>query len=85
MRIPVADAARAMNARIVGDQSVICTSVSYDSRSLAAGNLFVAVVAARDGHDFVTDAVRAGCSAVLVSREVPGCTVPQIVVSDTSV
>ncbi|MFM8388516.1 MAG: UDP-N-acetylmuramoyl-tripeptide--D-alanyl-D-alanine ligase, partial [Actinomycetota bacterium] len=85
MRIPVADAARAMNARIVGDQSVICTGVSYDSRSLAAGNLFVAVVAARDGHDFVTDAVRAGCSAVLVSREVPGCMVPQIVVSDTSV
>ena len=85
MRIPVADAARAMNARIVGDQSVIYTGVSYDSRSLAAGNLFVAVVAARDGHDFVTDAVRAGCSAVLVSREVPGCTVPQIVVSDTSV
>lgn len=85
MRIPVADAARAMNARIVGDRSVICTGVSYDSRSLVTGNLFVAVVAVRDGHDFVADAVRAGCSAVLVSREVPGCMVPQIVVSDTSV
>jgi len=84
MRIPVADAARAVNARIVGDQSVICAGVSYDSRSLAAGNLFVAVVAARDGHDFIADAVRAGCSAVLVSREVADCAVPQIVVSDTS-
>jgi len=84
MRIPVADAARATNARVVGDESVICTGVSYDSRSLAAGNLFVAVVGARDGHDFVGDAVRAGCSAVLVSHETPGCAVPQIVVSDTS-
>ncbi|MFM8390473.1 MAG: UDP-N-acetylmuramoyl-tripeptide--D-alanyl-D-alanine ligase, partial [Actinomycetota bacterium] len=82
---PVADAARAMNARIVGDQSVVCTGVSYDSRSLVAGNLFVAVVAARDGHDFVADAVRARCSAVLVSHEVTGCAVPQIVASDTSV
>lgn len=84
MRIPVADAARATNARVVGDTSVVCAGVSYDSRSLAPGNLFVAVVAARDGHDFVVDAVRAGCSAVLVSREVPGCAVPQIVVPDTS-
>lgn len=85
MRIPVADAARATDARIVGDASVVCGGVSYDSRSLAPGNLFVAVVAARDGHDFVSDAVRAGCSAVLVSREVRGCTVPQIVVPDTAV
>ena len=84
MRIPVADAARAMNARIVGDQSVVCTGVSYDSRVLTSGNLFVAIVAARDGHHFVADAVNAGCSAVLVSRELPDCAVPQIVVPDTS-
>jgi UDP-N-acetylmuramoyl-tripeptide--D-alanyl-D-alanine ligase len=84
MRIPVAEAARATNARVIGDASMNCLGVSYDSRSLVPGNLFVAVVAARDGHDFVSDAVRAGCSAVLVSREVPGCAVPQIVVSDTA-
>lgn len=84
MRIPVVEAARATNARVVGDASTNCNGVSYDSRSLVPGNLFVAVVAARDGHDFVADAVRAGCSAVLVSREIPGCPVPQIVVSDTA-
>ena len=84
MRIPVADAVRATGARLVGSDSVVCDGVSYDSRSLAAGNLFVAIVAARDGHDFVADAARAGCAAVLVSREIPNCTVPQIVVADTA-
>lgn len=85
MRIPVADAVRATGARLVGSGSVVCNDVSYDSRALTAGNLFVAIVAARDGHDFVDDAVRAGCTAVVVSREIPGCAVPQIVVADTSV
>jgi len=84
MRIPVVDAARATGARLVGVDSVTCDGVSYDSRSLDTGNLFVAIVAARDGHDFVADAARAGCAAVLVSREVPDCPVPQIVVPDTS-
>ena len=85
MRIPVVEAVRAAGARLVGDSTIECNGVSYDSRSLDRGNLFVAVVAARDGHDFVPDAVRAGCAAVLVSREIPECPVPQIVVSDTSV
>ena len=85
MRIPVADAARAIGARVVGAETVVCDGVSYDSRNLVRENLFVAVVAARDGHDFVADAVAAGCAAVLVSREVANCPVPQIVVGDTAV
>ena len=85
MRIPVADAARVTGARLVGDDSTVCNGVSYDSRALVAGNLFVAIVAVRDGHDFVADAESAGCAAVLVAREIPGCRVPQIVVHDTSV
>ncbi|MBU3704602.1 MAG: UDP-N-acetylmuramoylalanyl-D-glutamyl-2, 6-diaminopimelate--D-alanyl-D-alanine ligase, partial [Ilumatobacteraceae bacterium] len=85
MRIPVGEAARAVGGRVVGNATDECDAVSYDSRTLAAGNLFVAIVAARDGHDFVDDAVRAGSGAVLVSREIPECRVPQIVVDDTSV
>ena len=85
MRIPVGEAARAVGGRVVGNATDVCDAVSYDSRTLAAGNLFVAIVAARDGHDFVDDAVRAGSGAVLVSREIPECRVPQIVVDDTSV
>ncbi len=85
MRIPVAEAARVLGARLVGNDAAVCDAVSYDSRTLSRGNLFVAIVAARDGHDFIDDAVRSGCAAVLVSREVPGCSAPQMIVDDTSV
>ena len=83
MRIPVAEAARVLRANVVGAANVEAHGVSYDSRTLQPGNLFVAVVAARDGHDYVNDAVNAGASAVLVQREVANCSVPQIIVDDT--
>ena len=85
MRIAVADAVRALGAEIVDERADAAEfdGVSYDSRTLARGNLFVAVVAERDGHEFVTDAATAGCAAVLVSSRVPSCGVPQIVVDDT--
>ena len=40
--------------------------VSIDSRSLAPGDLFVALKDVRDGHDFVAAAFEAGASAALV-------------------
>ncbi|WP_417723850.1 UDP-N-acetylmuramoyl-tripeptide--D-alanyl-D-alanine ligase [Salipiger sp.] len=42
--------------------------VSIDTRSLAPGDLFVALRAARDGHDFVAAALAGGAAAALVSR-----------------
>jgi UDP-N-acetylmuramoyl-tripeptide--D-alanyl-D-alanine ligase len=90
MRLPLGELARWLDARVVtGAESVaiddvLAHDVSYDSRSLRTGELFVAVVAERDGHDFVEDAVRAGAAGVLVSREIAACPVPQIVVSDTA-
>lgn len=42
--------------------------VSIDTRTLAPGDLFVALAAARDGHDFVADALAKGAAAALVSR-----------------
>jgi UDP-N-acetylmuramoyl-tripeptide--D-alanyl-D-alanine ligase len=45
--------------------------VSIDSRTLAAGELFVAIVGPRfDGHDFLGNAAEAGAAAALVSEEV---------------
>jgi len=44
------------------------TGVSIDTRTLAPGDLFVALSAARDGHDFVGQAFEAGAAAALVSR-----------------
>jgi UDP-N-acetylmuramoyl-tripeptide--D-alanyl-D-alanine ligase len=44
------------------------TGVSIDSRSIRPGDLFVALQAARDGHDFVAQALENGAAAALVSR-----------------
>ena len=87
MRIPLAEVAGVLHASVVGEvgSGLVADGVSYDSRQVLPGNLFVAIVAQRDGHDFVLDAVQSGAAAVLVSREVLGCSVPQLVVADTSV
>lgn len=42
-----------------------------DSRSPRPGALFVPIVAARDGHDFVPQAIAGGAAAVLVARGRP--------------
>jgi UDP-N-acetylmuramoyl-tripeptide--D-alanyl-D-alanine ligase len=57
--------------------------VSTDSRTLAAGELFVALVGERhDGHDHVAEAAARGSAALLVARRVDA-ELPQIVVADT--
>jgi UDP-N-acetylmuramoyl-tripeptide--D-alanyl-D-alanine ligase len=42
--------------------------VSIDSRSVNPGQLFVALIAERDGHDFIETALKGGASAYLHSR-----------------
>ena len=42
--------------------------VSIDTRSIAKGDLFVALTDIRDGHDFVAQALEKGAAAALVSR-----------------
>ncbi len=44
------------------------TGVSIDTRTLQPGDLFVALRAERDGHDFVGHAFKAGAAAALVSK-----------------
>jgi len=60
------DAAAATAGEARGDWEV--TGISIDTRTIKAGELFVALTAARDGHDFVADALRAGAGAAMVSR-----------------
>ncbi|MBS0252812.1 MAG: UDP-N-acetylmuramoylalanyl-D-glutamyl-2,6-diaminopimelate--D-alanyl-D-alanine ligase [Proteobacteria bacterium] len=45
------------------------TGVSIDTRTLQAGDLFVALKDQRDGHEFVSAAFKAGAAAALVSRD----------------
>ena len=60
------------------------SGVSIDSRSLQPGDLFVALDAARDGHEFVADALAKGACAALVSRRPPGVSsdAPLLTVAD---
>jgi UDP-N-acetylmuramoyl-tripeptide--D-alanyl-D-alanine ligase len=60
------------------------TRVSTDTRTVAAGDLFVALRGENfDAHDFVKDAVARGASAVVVSRPMADLGVPVLEVSDT--
>lgn len=59
---------------VAGDPDARCTSFAIDSRVLAPGACFVALVAARDGHDFVHDALTRGATIALVGRGLTGIT-----------
>ena len=63
------------------------TRVSTDTRMIAPGDLFVALVGENfDGHDFITQAVAAGALAVVVAdaRRATGVGVPVYEVDDTT-
>lgn len=59
-------AAAATGGRVQGVWDV--DGVSIDTRTIAPGDLFVALRAERDGHDFVAQALAKGAGAALVSR-----------------
>ncbi len=63
--------ARAVDGRLcAGDPSIVVRGLSIDSRSLNAGDLFVAIRGDRfDGHTFVADALARGALGALVSDE----------------
>ncbi|PJE28490.1 UDP-N-acetylmuramoyl-tripeptide--D-alanyl-D-alanine ligase [Pseudooceanicola marinus] len=63
---PAAEAARATGGEARGDWSA--SGVSIDTRTLVPGDLFVALSAARDGHEFVAQALEKGAAAALVTH-----------------
>jgi UDP-N-acetylmuramoyl-tripeptide--D-alanyl-D-alanine ligase len=65
-----ADAATATGGSNATDWAA--TGVSIDTRSVAAGDLFVALRGPNhDGHDFVRAALARGAAAAVVDREIP--------------
>ncbi|WP_313646577.1 Mur ligase domain-containing protein, partial [Pseudomonas sp.] len=71
-----------LDARLVGADASF-DGVSIDSRSVAAGQLFVALSGPRfDGHDYLADVQAKGAVAALVEREVAGVDLPQLLVAD---
>ncbi|WP_300518122.1 UDP-N-acetylmuramoyl-tripeptide--D-alanyl-D-alanine ligase [Aliiroseovarius sp.] len=68
------EAAAATGGEARGDWAV--QGVSIDTRTIRPGDLFVALKDARDGHDFVAQALEKGAGAAMVSR------IPQGVAED---
>jgi UDP-N-acetylmuramoyl-tripeptide--D-alanyl-D-alanine ligase len=67
MRLTTDEIAAATGGRRVGP-AVAVDGAAIDSRSIRPGQLFVPVVAERDGHEFVDAALAAGAPAYLWSR-----------------
>jgi UDP-N-acetylmuramoyl-tripeptide--D-alanyl-D-alanine ligase len=60
------------------------TGVSIDTRTIQAGDLFVALTDVRDGHDFVAQALEKGAAAALVTHRPDGVAqdAPLLIVAD---
>jgi UDP-N-acetylmuramoyl-tripeptide--D-alanyl-D-alanine ligase len=80
MRLMAADVAKATNGTLIG-QNAHLSGVSFDSRNVRPGQLFVPIVAERDGHEFVEAALAAGAGAYLTTGKTFGRTA--ITVPDT--
>jgi UDP-N-acetylmuramoyl-tripeptide--D-alanyl-D-alanine ligase len=81
MKLRTTELAAAINGRLEGPDVVI-DGATQDSRAIAAGQLFVPIVAQRDGHGFIATAVANGAAAYLTQGPLAGGTA--IVVGDTT-
>lgn len=80
MLVSASDIASATGGRLVGED-IVCDGASIDTRTITQGQLFIPVVDARDGHDFIPQALTAGCGAYLTEHDPQGGIA--IVVEDT--
>jgi UDP-N-acetylmuramoyl-L-alanyl-D-glutamate--2,6-diaminopimelate ligase len=70
--------------RVIGLPVGEVRSLAYDSRRVQPGTLFFAVPGVHvDGHDFVPRAIEHGAAGVVVERELPDASVPQLIVDRT--
>ncbi|MDO4597278.1 MAG: UDP-N-acetylmuramoyl-tripeptide--D-alanyl-D-alanine ligase, partial [Ligilactobacillus agilis] len=86
MKMQLAEIARALGAEVKAGYEDICiTSVSFDSRTLEAGALFIPLVAGNDGHNFIQSAIEHGAVATLwqADHDLGQVDLPQLVVADT--
>lgn len=81
VRFTLAEVAGETGGTVLGDPSIVVHGASTDSRDLAPDALFVPVVAARDGHDFIAAAMGSRAAAHLTSRGESGY--PAVMVEDT--
>jgi UDP-N-acetylmuramoyl-tripeptide--D-alanyl-D-alanine ligase len=85
MKVPLDAALRATEAALCdGDSAPATLRVSTDTRTLEAGDTFVALRGEHyDGHDFAAEAVRRGAAMLVLERPVPQARgVPAMLVPD---
>ncbi len=69
LKLTAAEVAWATDGRLLsGSPELTLDGFAIDSRTLAAGDLFFAIVAARDGHQFVADAFALGAGGAVIAR-----------------
>lgn len=79
---PLSQIARVTDGQLIGEDA-IARGVSTDSRSIARGQLFFALVGPNfNGHDFISYAEQRGAVGVVVSEETK-TTLNRVVVADT--
>jgi UDP-N-acetylmuramoyl-tripeptide--D-alanyl-D-alanine ligase len=81
VRFSLSELATCLGGEQVGPE-VTVTGASIDTRTILPGQLYVPIVADRDGHDFIGAALERGASAYLTDREPIGGTA--VVVGDTA-
>ncbi|WP_057870658.1 UDP-N-acetylmuramoyl-tripeptide--D-alanyl-D-alanine ligase [Liquorilactobacillus ghanensis] len=66
-------------------EEITITSVSFDTRSLQPGALFIPLVGDHDGHDYLTQAIDKGAAATLwqTDHRLPATDFPILPVADT--
>ncbi|MGA0916393.1 MAG: Mur ligase family protein, partial [Ilumatobacteraceae bacterium] len=86
MRIEAPWVAAVVGGSPFGDlESIVIDGVDFDSRTIAPGQMFVALVAERDGHHHLVDAADRGAALHLCSdpAAVAAAGVPAVIVEDT--
>jgi UDP-N-acetylmuramoyl-tripeptide--D-alanyl-D-alanine ligase len=71
LSLTAADIAECTGGRVVhGDPTAVIGRIAIDSRTLEAGDCFVAIEGERfDGHDFVADVLARGAGGVVIARD----------------
>lgn len=82
MRFSISELAARLGGEQVGPD-VAVTGASIDSRTVLPGQLYVPIVAERDGHEFIHAALESGAPAYLTAQKPVGGTA--VVVADTAV
>ena len=71
MKLTIKEIVDITGGQAIGDPSAVVNGVSIDSRLIDKNQLFVPIKAKRNGHDFVSDAIRNGACCHLFSEGKP--------------